>query len=234
MQRWVGVFVSLSVLCGRGRTLSLRDHAAAVCLQPADEGPCRGDILRFYYNTLTQRCERFYYGGCQGNANNFLTYQKCHKTCFRIPKVPWTCRWPMDQGPCRALFPRFFFNMGSLQCEPFYYGGCHGNANRFPDLASCTHLCSPPKDVPVLCRDPLDKGTCSASIPRFYYNAASRMCEQFLYSGCGGSSNNFVSRQSCMDECSPDLPTGLKKHSVQRKVRRIRHSKNQPLTTLSL
>uniref|UniRef100_A0A3B3ZBP4 BPTI/Kunitz inhibitor domain-containing protein n=1 Tax=Periophthalmus magnuspinnatus TaxID=409849 RepID=A0A3B3ZBP4_9GOBI len=52
-------------------------------------------------------------------------------------------------------------------------------------------VCLLSADVPVLCRDPLDKGTCSASIPRFYYNPKSQMCEQFLYSGCGGSSNNF-------------------------------------------
>lgn len=56
--------------------------------------------------------------------------------------------------------------------------------------------------VPVLCLDPLDKGRCSASITRYYYNAKSKMCEQFVYSGCGGSSNNFVSRQSCTDVCA--------------------------------
>lgn len=55
--------------------------------------------------------------------------------------------------------------------------------------------------VPVLCLDPLDKGKCSASIPRYYYNTATKMCEEFVYSGCGGSSNNFVSRQSCTDVC---------------------------------
>lgn len=55
--------------------------------------------------------------------------------------------------------------------------------------------------VPVLCLDPLDKGRCSASITRYYYNAKSRTCEEFVYSGCGGSSNNFVYRHSCMDVC---------------------------------
>lgn len=56
--------------------------------------------------------------------------------------------------------------------------------------------------VPVLCMDRLDKGSCSASITRYYYNTATKMCEEFTYSGCGGSSNNFVSRQSCMDVCA--------------------------------
>lgn len=58
---------------------------SAVCLLQVDEGPCRGDIERYYYNTITQKCELFSYGGCQGNANNFKSYQECQKTCFRIP-----------------------------------------------------------------------------------------------------------------------------------------------------
>lgn len=54
---------------------------------------------------------------------------------------------------------------------------------------------------PALCREPLDKGKCSASIPRYYYNTATKMCEEFAYSGCGGSNNNFVSLQACTDVC---------------------------------
>lgn len=65
------------------------DLFAGSCLLQVDEGPCRGEIERYYYNTLTQKCETFYYGGCQGNANNFKSYQECQKSCFRIPsKLP--------------------------------------------------------------------------------------------------------------------------------------------------
>uniref|UniRef100_A0A3Q0QQN7 Tissue factor pathway inhibitor 2 n=1 Tax=Amphilophus citrinellus TaxID=61819 RepID=A0A3Q0QQN7_AMPCI len=173
----------------------------SVCLLEVDEGPCRGNIERYYYNTITQKCEVFYYGGCQGNANNFKSYQECHKTCYKIPKVPPICRVPKDEGPCRALLPSYFFNMTTMQCEPFSYGGCQGNSNRFQNLASCMEYCSPKKFPPVLCREPLDKGKCSASITRYYYNAATKMCEEFVYSGCGGSNNNFVSLQGCMDVC---------------------------------
>ncbi|TNM92986.1 hypothetical protein fugu_018388 [Takifugu bimaculatus] len=198
----------------------------AVCLLQVDEGPCRGDIERYYYNTITQKCELFSYGGCQGNANNFKSYQECQKTCFRIPKVPQICRFPSEVGPCRALLRKYFFNMTSMQCELFYYGGCLGNSNRFEDLASCEEYCSPKKSLPVLCLDPLDKGKCSASIPRYYYNAATKRCEEFAYSGCGGSSNNFVSRQSCKDVCM----RGRKIRTKEGKTNGLRRNRNNRIT----
>ncbi|XP_072226254.1 tissue factor pathway inhibitor 2 isoform X2 [Leuresthes tenuis] len=188
-----------------------------VCLLQVDEGPCRANIERYYYNTITQKCEIFYYGGCQGNANNFKSYLECQKTCFRIPKIPQICRFPKLEGNCRALLPRFHFNMTTMQCEPFHYGGCGGNSNRFQDLTTCLEYCSPKKTVPILCLDPLDKGKCSASIPRYYFNTATKMCEEFVYSGCGGSSNNFVSRKSCMDVCVKGVRERKKAHGPSEK-----------------
>lgn len=61
------------------------------------------------------------------------------------PEVPQICRFPNEVGPCRALLRKYFFNMTSMQCELFYYGGCLGNSNRFGDLASCEEYCSPQK-----------------------------------------------------------------------------------------
>ncbi|KAL7830395.1 hypothetical protein SRHO_G00315220 [Serrasalmus rhombeus] len=192
----LGSLVLISLLQS---TLALKPRE--VCLLQVDEGPCRGDIQRFYYNTVTQRCEEFGYGGCAGNDNNFVSFQECQKTCFTIPKIPQICRFQKDEGTCRALIRRYFFNMTSMQCEPFYYGGCMGNENNFQDHQSCMEYCRPPKSIPVICLDVLDKGGCSASILRYYFNPATKMCEEFIYTGCGGSSNNFVSKKSCMDVC---------------------------------
>uniref|UniRef100_A0A023GNX8 BPTI/Kunitz inhibitor domain-containing protein n=1 Tax=Amblyomma triste TaxID=251400 RepID=A0A023GNX8_AMBTT len=51
------------------------------CTYGADKGPCRAYMPRFFYNTLTNECERFFYGGCKGNANNFRTYADCAERC---------------------------------------------------------------------------------------------------------------------------------------------------------
>ncbi|CAL8397185.1 unnamed protein product [Gadus morhua 'NCC'] len=196
MKRSLSLF---TLLCSLQPVFSLLDNG--VCLLQVDEGPCRALIPRYYYNTITQKCEEFHYGGCNGNANNFKSYKECLKTCYRIPKVPQMCRFPQEIGPCRAHHKLYSFNMTTMQCEAFGYGGCQGNENRFLDLKVCNEYCSPHKTIPILCLDLLDRGKCAASIPRFYYKASSGTCEEFSYSGCGGSSNNFVSRRSCTDLC---------------------------------
>lgn len=61
------------------------------------------------------------------------------------PEIPQICRFPKEVGPCRALFRLYFFNMTTMRCEPFTYGGCQGNSNRFQDLTTCTDYCSPRK-----------------------------------------------------------------------------------------
>lgn len=51
------------------------------CILPPMKGPCLGNIRRYYYNTETQKCDQFRYGGCQGNENNFFSLHKCEQSC---------------------------------------------------------------------------------------------------------------------------------------------------------
>jgi hypothetical protein len=51
------------------------------CLEPITTGPCRASIPAFGYNVTTGRCERFIYGGCEGNNNNFCTRDECENVC---------------------------------------------------------------------------------------------------------------------------------------------------------
>jgi hypothetical protein len=44
-------------------------------------GPCRGSFQRYYYDQATKKCKLFYWGGCQPNANNFLTLAECEEQC---------------------------------------------------------------------------------------------------------------------------------------------------------
>lgn len=53
----------------------------AFCSLPADPGPCRAAIPRYFFNSKTGVCEEFTYGGCDGNMNNFETLEECNQQC---------------------------------------------------------------------------------------------------------------------------------------------------------
>lgn len=38
-------------------------------------------------------------------------------------------------------------------------------------------------------------------IERFYFNPSKQDCSVFIYGGCGGNGNNFVSKRECLDFC---------------------------------
>lgn len=65
------------------RTDCVRDAAAQreACAQPMEVGPCRGSYERYAYDAERSQCGRFMYGGCRGNANNFLTETECRRSC---------------------------------------------------------------------------------------------------------------------------------------------------------
>jgi hypothetical protein len=54
------------------------------------------------------------------------------------------CSQPAETGHCRALFPRYFYNISSRSCEEFIYGGCEGNENNFESVQECSQHCEKP------------------------------------------------------------------------------------------
>lgn len=55
-----------------------------VCTLSVDPGPCQGALRRYYFDTETQQCLPFLYGGCQGNANRFRTLDECNEQCLEL------------------------------------------------------------------------------------------------------------------------------------------------------
>uniref|UniRef100_A0A670ZKV3 BPTI/Kunitz inhibitor domain-containing protein n=1 Tax=Pseudonaja textilis TaxID=8673 RepID=A0A670ZKV3_PSETE len=51
------------------------------------------------------------------------------------------CQLPSVCGICKAMFPRFFYNVSTHKCEPFIYGGCGGNKNNFESEDECRRAC---------------------------------------------------------------------------------------------
>ena len=123
-----------------------------LCSLPVVVGHCRAAFPRWFYNSTSQRCESFTYGGCGGNANRFETRELCESACqcgkcvhiVVVSDIHFTdrCTLQRDPGPCRASFPSYFYNVTSEACEKFTYGGCQGNENRFSSEDDCIAQCT--------------------------------------------------------------------------------------------
>ncbi|XP_069321199.1 papilin isoform X2 [Eulemur rufifrons] len=55
------------------------------CLLPSAHGPCADWAARWYFIASVGRCNRFWYGGCHGNANNFASERECMSSCHAQP-----------------------------------------------------------------------------------------------------------------------------------------------------
>ena len=114
----------------------------SVCLEDKVRGPCEAFFPRFYYDQETGICERFIYGGCEGNNNNFETFDECQNVCqASLQRRPKSCLEDKVTGPCMAAFPMFYYNKETGICEKFIYGGCLGNKNKFRTDLECQKTC---------------------------------------------------------------------------------------------
>ncbi|XP_064398256.1 BPTI/Kunitz domain-containing protein-like [Halichondria panicea] len=118
----------------RGRCCSYCPKKQGICHLPKVTGLCKAYFPRYYFSKKSGECEKFIYGGCGGNANNFKTLQQCQQKCG-------ICNLPKVTGHCKASLPRYHFCKKSGHCEKFIYGGCGGNANNFKTLQQCQQKC---------------------------------------------------------------------------------------------
>ncbi|CAB1333421.1 unnamed protein product [Coregonus sp. 'balchen'] len=54
------------------------------CGQILDPGPCWDYVVKWYYDTTANACAQFWFGGCQGNQNQFESEKSCRKTCVKV------------------------------------------------------------------------------------------------------------------------------------------------------
>uniref|UniRef100_A0A8D0E3P2 Uncharacterized protein n=1 Tax=Salvator merianae TaxID=96440 RepID=A0A8D0E3P2_SALMN len=67
--------------CSFGCALRCADAVQDICKLPPDEGPCDKKLRRWHYDWHTKQCNRFIFGGCLGNKNNFLKRKECLAQC---------------------------------------------------------------------------------------------------------------------------------------------------------
>ncbi|XP_069473848.1 tissue factor pathway inhibitor-like isoform X2 [Ambystoma mexicanum] len=61
---------------------------SVACTEPWDVGPCHSFQPRWFFNSTSVRCERFWYGGCGGNTNRFENRERCKSACLNALHHP--------------------------------------------------------------------------------------------------------------------------------------------------
>jgi Kunitz/Bovine pancreatic trypsin inhibitor domain len=126
-----------------------------------------------------------------------------------------------DSGPCDAYSPSWYNDASTGICRPFVYGGCGGNANRYPSLAACQQACPGGNPNYDSCKLPSDcvvtgTGCCgicdSANISvhdLIAYNkqyASLLQCGLALDIAAGGSASAGVAAPIACAPCPAPLP----------------------------
>ncbi|KRZ38220.1 Uncharacterized protein T4C_13253 [Trichinella pseudospiralis] len=183
----------------------------SVCELRLNVGIGNLNLQRWHYDPTDGRCKLFTYTGIGGNANNFVTEQQCLSRCrgsHRRTEVK------------KHLLPFSHVQRKKVvtlcgQGEPYRNddgdvvhcvteASCPLNFFCYSPASSQLNICCPILKNENPCMQPLISGRGSAKLARWYYNPASRTCQPFVYSGEGGSENNFESLADCESSCQSE------------------------------
>ncbi|GIY69238.1 hypothetical protein CEXT_261861 [Caerostris extrusa] len=64
-----------------GTTFADREDMTRNCVDPPDAGTCKGHYVRWNYDALTGKCNKFVYSGCNGNRNRYNSKALCFDNC---------------------------------------------------------------------------------------------------------------------------------------------------------
>lgn len=96
-----------------------------ICRLSTDPGSCSNWEVRWFFNYTAQRCDRFWYGGCnEGNGNNFMDEPECQAKCGQpVTTVrPYDCR-RSTYGCCSDNYTPKRDQWGS-NCPDYEADGC--------------------------------------------------------------------------------------------------------------
>ncbi|XP_038132490.1 kunitz-type protease inhibitor 1-like [Cyprinodon tularosa] len=184
--------------------------SSSYCLAPVKVGPCRAAFPRWRYKVETGSCEKFTFGGCKPNNNNFLSEWECLLACRgvtvsseRSVTLPTTtecspvCR--PDQLTCdeRCCLDWTLECDGVKQCsDGTDENSCSELSQTFSRLLSINV-----SEKQARCVEPPRTGPCRASFTRWYYDPTDRKCQSFTFGGCDGNDNNFEEESKCSETC---------------------------------
>lgn len=195
-------------LLGPGEPRS-NDSTAVLCRLPMKVGSCRAAFPKFFYNVTNQSCQKFIYGGCEANGNNFDTRDECEATCSGVTGS----LLPDESTPAPQQLP-----VKAARMAPPLKTAAEGGVEATPAASETvqdkeTEMSA--DDFAELCGAEPQVGPCRAAFQRWYYNTKTSSCHSFIYGGCKGNKNNHASQESCMAACTVTVLPSSKKVSSE-------------------
>ncbi|XP_067129548.1 papilin-like isoform X2 [Centruroides vittatus] len=151
-------------------------------------------------------CSTFPHGCCPDGTTVAIgpDFKGCPGADFPKPLAAEICHLEHEIGSCQNYSVKWYFDVTYGGCSRFWYGGCEGNGNRFNTQEDCEKLCVSPEGK-AACFLPKVDGSCDGKFPSWYYNSQTKQCEEFIYKGCLGNNNRFISKEICEQTCTSQV-----------------------------
>ncbi|XP_037498262.1 actinia tenebrosa protease inhibitors [Rhipicephalus sanguineus] len=183
-----------------------------VCSQNKRVGSCRAAFPRWYFDKAKGKCQRFTYGGCGGNQNNFYTESDCEDFCQEF--ITDRCRQPIipaTKKHCEHEVRgyKFGYNKNTGKCEKFLYSSCKENHNNFATRKDCLETCA--EQSPCLRRTRHNSWRLYIS---YFYDADNDICQKTTTfrakTKFWPKDNRFRKLSECFRECMPNYTAPVK------------------------
>ncbi|XP_037550585.1 papilin [Nematolebias whitei] len=106
----------------------------SICSLPRAAGSCTNWVPRYHFDVITSKCAHFWYGGCHGNSNSFMTRGECQRACPAPAQQRPQPTAPVRESPSAAVSAPSAgstsgrsHNMGRVF---IVQGGSHGTSSR--------------------------------------------------------------------------------------------------------
>nr|XP_019961120.1 PREDICTED: kunitz-type serine protease inhibitor 6-like [Paralichthys olivaceus] len=173
-----------------------------LCRLPMKVGSCRAAFPRFFYNVTEQRCRSFFYGGCDANGNNFESESECESTCSSVTGSVL----PPDSSPPPLVRP-----VKAARMVPAFKTSADESESTVTESVDPQYTDMSADGYAERCAAEPQVGPCRAALQRWFYNHRTGTCQSFIYGGCRGNKNNYISKERCMAACAVSVQPSSKK-----------------------
>ncbi|XP_078023574.1 kunitz-type protease inhibitor 2 isoform X2 [Epinephelus lanceolatus] len=166
------------------------------CRLPMKVGRCRAAFPKFYYDVTNGSCRSFTYGGCDANGNNFDTREQCEAACSGV-----TGSVLPDESTAAPELPAKASRLSLVLHREVSQEG-EGPKPAATESVPTQETEMSATDFAERCEAEPEVGPCRAAFQHWYYERKTGSCQPFIYGGCRGNKNNYITKESCMTTCT--------------------------------